>query len=92
MLCMGHVITGDVFKYQLYLGDEEKISKIEKIRNKIKNIKNFHGEYLILELIKPRYLHEQENEKIDFTRVSFFQICKCKKYLNLNLYYRLRFY
>ena len=35
MLCEGCVITGDIYQYKLYIGDEKRISKIERIKNKI---------------------------------------------------------
>lgn len=83
MLCEGCVITGDIYRYNLYIGDEKRISKIEKIKNKINSLKSYHGEYLIINL-KGRLSDGKFDD--NSTRVDFFQFLKCKKYTNLNYY------
>lgn len=85
MLCEGCVITGDIYQYNLYIGDEKQFSKISKIKNKINSLKSYHGEYLIVDL-KGRLSDEKFDD--NSTRVGLFEFFKCKKYANLN-YYRL---
>ena len=79
MFCEESVIIGDYHNYELKIGDGKNSEKVIKIANEIANLKNFHGEYVIVDL--------EHKERDDSARVSFFQLCKCKNYSKLSRYY-----